>query len=898
MRRTLPLAALLLLASCGSDAPRPKSPLDRAVAPPSERGQLPGPPGLPVATLASLARANAPTAFAAGHQGGLFVFVSDGKLFARKIEEKPGPREPVALGPLPNLGVALSVKAREDGSFAVFWSEKVDQNHVFKVQLVAADGKPQGSALTLPPVAEASLAYADLAITGERALVLYELVKDERSSVLALPLSLTPPAADGPAKPLLEGALAWHATQTDKGLAVAVVRSDQPFKEGAPALGRLEVITVDEKGVASAPRLLLAEESAQIDVEIAALAGGLVVAWTDESIDEGAVRVATLGPDGSPKSPPKWVAPPIGQQAFVGLTSNPKGKHALIAWENVGQTAGSSRVLSLATIAADGVVGAPRTRLLLDDADRPDLVPDGDGFAALTLAPARLREAKSGDPAPSWPTMVRIGSDLSIKWSEPVRFMGARAKDGVPDLAWALSCQGKSCFALAADDAAPASFFLVGSAERESPWQAPAWKADDERPPKVLALRSWMEGARVAAAHAQRFGQTGNALAWVTYHLEGSTPQEAAPKGEAPFAATLGLRLSTDGAAAGAPVIISKRALSVGGVSVAESSSGKKAEVVVAWVASEKSGAQVYATRVDDGGKKVLQKKITVVARDKKEKGRDPGVPSSVAIAHSPAQPSAKGTGGAEGHVLAWVDPRDKNGEVYVARLNKELEKVVVDKRVTQAAGDAADVHVTVRGSDAFVVFADARQDKGAGAGPVPSARPSTDIYFAHLDAFSLKEIDEDARVYASLGPSRSPRLATAGNKLLLAWIEESSPGENKPATMRVGEVDSAGRLVGAPKVIAAPEAGSVSGFGFTCGATLDSCRVVLSWGTTDGRLELGALNLDAVGAAQPIVKLGTLASGPFAEPSFSFADGTGKQLFFAEDLGERGRIRQVELGW
>jgi hypothetical protein len=43
---------------------------------------------------------------------------------------------------------------------------------------------------------------------------------------------------------------------------------------------------------------------------------------------------------------------------------------------------------------------------------------------------------------------------------------------------------------------------------------------------------------------------------------------------------------------------------------------------------------------------------------------------------------------------------------------------------------------------------------------------------------------------------------------------------------------------------------------------------------------------------------LGTLSSGPFAEPSFSFADPAGTLLFFAEDLGDRGRVRQVELSW
>ena len=71
-----------------------------------------------------------------------------------------------------------------------------------------------------------------------------------------------------------------------------------------------------------------------------------------------------------------------------------------------------------------------------------------------------------------------------------------------------------------------------------------------------------------------------------------------------------------------------------------------------------------------------------------------------------------------------------------------------------------------------------------------------------------------------------------------------------------------------------------------------------MSWATPGGQVDLGAFTLDDAGAPQALTRLGTLASGPFADPSFSFADHAAKVLLFAEDLGEKGRVRQVELGW
>ncbi len=894
--RTHPCAVLLIgvmAAACGSDPPAPKVPVGRSKPAPSARAELPGLPGLPSALVASLEQPDATVAFAHRGDRGLAAFTQAGRLYTRVVETASlAVAEAADLGPIGRVG-AFSVKAQGDG-YLLFWGERVDQNHLFKVLALDASGKPRSAVVDLPPIPDAAVTYADIAILGDAALVVHEVMKGELSSVFVTPVPKGPERALPRA--VVEGALAWSATQTPNGLALAVVRSSASAPKGR-ALGTIEIVVVDKAGTARPPVPAHAKATAEVDVEIAAIEGGLVLAWTDVAEDSGAVRAVILDESGSPRGTPTLLSPPIGDQALVGLVadSEGRGKRALVAWENLGQRVGRSRIIETGTVGGDGRIGKERTRFLLDADDRPDFTADGDGFALLTLAPVRTKEQSETAPVPSWPAFVDLGPDLTPRSGEPVRFVGARAREGVPEATYGLSCRGGRCFALASDLGPPSSHFLVSLSRENGGWRAPAWRAEDERPPKILALSTVADGARVSAARATRLGGDGapTLSAWVTYHLDGTTPTEAAPRGEAPFAATLALRPLTNGVP-GDPVVLSRRALSPGGVSIAPVLGGKRPEALVAWVASDKGTPQVFATKVDATGAKLAQKKVTVVERAKKKEKEKGAVESAslaldVAVAHSPIEKSAKGEArGTEGFVLAWIDTRDGDGELYAARINKDLEKTVVDKRLTTAKGDASEVSLLVRGSDAFIAFAEARDGKPA------------DIYFTHLDAMTLREIDEDARVYASVGPSRAPRLFSLGDRLLLAWIEDPAPGEAQASTLRIGELERTGRLVGAPRVVAAPEGASLTGFSITCsGTTWSSCRGVVSWARPAGRPEIGGLAFVDDPAAPPaVVRLGSLTSGPFADPSLSLADPAATELFYVEDAGDKGRLRRVSLGW
>src|SRR5262249_52314074 len=152
-------------------------------------------------------------------------------------------------------------------------------------------------------------------------------------------------------------------------------------------------------------------------------------------------------------------------------------------------------------------------------------------------------------------------------------------------------------------------------------------------------------------------------------------------------------------------------------------------------------------------GKKLAQKKITTVQRA--PKGHAPSEASDVALAWSPADSG-------EGWVVSWVDTRDGNAEVYAAKLDRSLNKTVQDRRITEAPGDAAEVHLLARGKETLVAWSDARQKPEEGKG---------DIFVGRLETRSLNKVGAESRLAATPAHSRSPQLITApGGAVWVSW--------------------------------------------------------------------------------------------------------------------------------
>ena len=255
------------------------------------------------------------------------------------------------------------------------------------------------------------------------------------------------------------------------------------------------------------------------------------------------------------------------------------------------------------------------------------------------------------------------------------------------------------------------------------------------------------------------------------------------------------------------PGILSRKALSIGGVALAPVAGDKQAETAVAWVAREKGESQVFVTKVSASGEKLAQKGVTVIAR---KKGKGPmSEASDVAIAAD----------GAGGWVVAWVDTRDGNAEIYVAKVDKSLTKVIPDKRITEALGDSAEVQLVVKGQDVLLVWSDARKSPEDG---------SADIYLARLDLATLKKQAPETRIFASELHSRTPQIQAMGSGFLLAWIEDAfgsvkdgkadSAESTAEKGLRIARLDGQGAMIGVPQLVRGENGYAVTSATLGCG--------------------------------------------------------------------------------
>ncbi len=191
---------------------------------------------------------------------------------------------------------------------------------------------------------------------------------------------------------------------------------------------------------------------------------------------------------------------------------------------------------------------------------------------------------------------------------------------------------------------------------------------------------------------------------------------------------------------------LSTKALATGGVAIATSNSGK--EAAIAYVAKDGGGSRVYVARLDEKGVRRNEAPLA---------GSGKGEASDVSIAAVD-----------DGYVVAWVDTRDGNGEVYTAKLKGDLSIVSGGTRVTNAPGDATDTALVAIGANVILAWADPRESPHDGF---------ADIYAVALSPKTGKPIAKEGRVLSTAAHSRSPALAKTAQGAALAWIEEAAAG-------------------------------------------------------------------------------------------------------------------------
>jgi hypothetical protein len=421
---------------------------------------------------------------------------------------------------------------------------------------------------------------------------------------------------------------------------------------------------------------------------------------------------------------------------------------------------------------------------------------------------------------------------------------------------------------------------------RKSPWRAPAWRDPNDTPPHPLALSALYDGdhlARVASAEVEGGAKL---AAWVTYYIEASEPSVKLGKKDEPLA-TLGVRALSAEGVPGKTQMLSRRALSIGGVALASAPGGKVNETALVWVNRDKLEAQVQIAKLGPGGDKLASKPLTTLAR-KPNKNGVPSEVSDVAVAYKPASEPGKTTD--DGWIVAWVDTRDGNAEIYVATVDRTLRKVVNDRRVTEAPGDSAEVQIAVRGKETFLVWSDARQNPDEGNG---------DIHIVRLDTRTLQKVGPEVRLFSSTAHSRSPSVSLAGDRVVVAWIEEPSPdakGEDADAGVRLALLDERGGLLGSPRLVRGEEQSPVTSV--TVGCSASRCRGMLTSALRENML-LDAFEFAPGAPPGPLKALAALTGGVSADVSPSFTSPSASTLFFGDDATNgSGRVRYMTIAW
>ena len=563
---------------------------------------------------------------------------------------------------------------------------------------------------------------------------------------------------------------------------------------------------------------------------------------------------------------------PVGGQTFLAIVGAEDRSQALLAWERAPVTSERRRV-ELTILDAEGNPGARAGLELHGGASAPHVVPDGRGFAALTLAPLRHASAPpdaAGDPL--GPVFVRFDAGLGVRSAEPIRVAALQGQSagaaGVPAQVHGLSCAGGLCSLLATGSWQPALLALVSLPLRDAIWRAPAERLGPVEPPEATALEGLaMVDAPLADIDAAKLRDGRTLVAWVT-HFAGSSGD--ASVGPAPPGATLAYRFVAEDGTLGKVRVLSDRAISIGGVDVEPLPKSEKGVAMLAWAGPNNRASQVYLTVLDERGDKLRQKTLTKVNRPQKKEL--PNEVYDVAIA-------VRDDGGV---VCTWADTRDGNPEIYVARANRHLERRDRERRLTDNDTMSVEPAIAIAGGRVLVAWTDGPSD-------------DSDLFLRALDPDKLVPLAPASRVHDGEGRTRRPAWAGAeAGALTLSWLDESTGGgETK---LQMVALDDDGKAIAAVREIGVPASKEITSSTIRC--TAERCRGVVS--ALDGSLlRLAAFDtqrkLGGPVRGKPLLTLpaGTAQDVGLASPSTDV-----DVAYFVRDRAEGALLRRMRLRW
>ena len=441
---------------------------------------------------------------------------------------------------------------------------------------------------------------------------------------------------------------------------------------------------------------------------------------------------------------------------------------------------------------------------------------------------------------------------------------------GLPALLGAFGCGSRS---RSADAVTPAPSARVVPAPLSAAAPLPTVDAGPPIPelPRAISLDGFAEGDRIADLAGLAVGDR-MLLAWVTYYDEGSAaarrknPARAGSRGAAAGdpgkqgASVVVRALDKEGEALSQPKVISSKAVSFGGVALAQGT-GTKNDIALAWVGKDGGVGQVFVTRLSEAGDKQAQKMIT----------------------HSKTGCSDVGLAAvAEGFVVAWLESNQDGTDLFAAKIGRDMGRVGAERRIAQTKGEASDVRVVPRGDELLVLWSEVR---GEGEGGIAAAR---------LVTADLAVRGDPGLVVTAPRHARGLDLARVGDGVEVAWIEDATPAAADAGApireMGLVRLDASGKNPSGRSVVQAP--GDPSSVALDCERV---CRMVVPV-AEHGELALYGFSYD-------------LSQRPGTPRRFASFTGVSTEdtspvlvkdwLFFAEDnLRGGGRIRKAKLAW
>jgi hypothetical protein len=235
------------------------------------------------------------------------------------------------------------------------------------------------------------------------------------------------------------------------------------------------------------------------------------------------------------------------------------------------------------------------------------------------------------------------------------------------------------------------------------------------------------------------------------------------------------------------------------------------------------------------------------------------------------------------GWLVAWVDERDGDPEVYATRVDGKLARIGNEQRLTKAPGSATQLSLASLEDGGVLAWADARDAERPG---------EADIYLAQLAQRDAAPIGAEKSVLRTRGHSFAPALRRVGSGLLLSWLERGTPDAPGSAGIVFQELDAKGMPSGDPVRVGLAR-GEPTALAVDCGN--DVCRVVLAVRDGDDAALYAGVRR---GASQPFEMKRLLALGSRGSVGTPLAL-RGDELVYADaDAEGQWRVRRALLDW